>query len=75
MCWSGVCLKLCAARGVAHYLQFVIDDQPVQVIAPALPLTMPVFDFSQLETRSGQDRVQQLIHEEAARPFDLAMGH
>src|SRR6185295_2187884 len=41
----------------------VIDDQPVQLIAPALPLTMPLVDFS-----------DELIAEEAARPFDLANG-
>ena len=52
----------------------VIDDQPVQVIAPASPLTMPLFDFTQLDTESRRDRVQELIAEEAARQFDLANG-
>jgi amino acid adenylation domain-containing protein len=52
----------------------VIDDQPVQLIAPASPLTMPLFDFSQLDTESRRDRVQELIAEEAARQFDLANG-
>ncbi len=52
----------------------VIDDQPVQLIAPALLLTLPLFDFSQLDTESRRDRVQELIAHETARRFDLANG-
>lgn len=50
------------------------NGQPVQVIAPALSLTLPEVDLQGLpETRQWAE-LQRLIAEETQRPFDLAQG-
>jgi len=54
---------------------FVMEDgQPVQVIAPALSLTLSVVDSRKLPETKREAEVQRLAVEEALRPFDLARG-
>ncbi|HEY0735573.1 MAG TPA: amino acid adenylation domain-containing protein, partial [Herpetosiphonaceae bacterium] len=49
-----------------------VGDPPVQVIQPATPVPLPVFD---LRARPERDRVlRRLIMEEAEHRFDLATG-
>ncbi len=50
----------------------VVEGKPVQVIAPAGPLRLPLVDLSAL--RESAAEVRRLAAEEAARPFDLAQG-
>jgi len=52
----------------------LMDDQPVQVISPAQPVSLPLMDLS-LETEDEREaRAQRMALEEANRPFDLAIG-
>jgi len=50
---------------------FISDrqGQPIQKIAPALSLRLPIVDFSETETPPA--RIQELAREEAQHPFDL----
>jgi amino acid adenylation domain-containing protein/FkbH-like protein len=50
------------------------DDEPVQVIAPALRIELPITDLSGVPQAQREERVQQLAAEEARRPFNLATG-
>ncbi|MBA2448198.1 MAG: amino acid adenylation domain-containing protein [Chloroflexi bacterium] len=51
-----------------------IESRPVQVIAPATPLTLPVVDLSRLPETERDVAAVRLAQEEARRPFDLARG-
>jgi hypothetical protein len=52
----------------------VVDGQPVQVMVPALTLSIPTVDLSALLEESREAEVRRLAIEEAQRPFDLAVG-
>ncbi|MFQ5794231.1 MAG: amino acid adenylation domain-containing protein, partial [Candidatus Bipolaricaulia bacterium] len=51
-----------------------VDGQPVQVIAPALTLSLPVVDLRELPEAEQEAEVRRRVTEEAQRPFDLARG-
>jgi FkbM family methyltransferase len=51
-----------------------VDDQPVQVIAPALTLSLPVVDLRSLPRAKRETEVSRLVGEEAQQPFDLTRG-
>ncbi|HWS86509.1 MAG TPA: amino acid adenylation domain-containing protein [Pyrinomonadaceae bacterium] len=46
--------------------------EPVQLINPAEPLTLPVTDLSALPEVEREAEARRLVQEEALRPFDLA---
>jgi hypothetical protein len=48
--------------------------RPVQEIAPAVDLRLPVVDLEGLEPRRREAAARALAHAEALRPFDLARG-
>ena len=48
------------------------DNKPVQVIDPYITFTLPVVDLQNLPVSTKQ--VEQLVVEEACKPFDLANG-
>ena len=50
-----------------------IDGQPMQVIAPRSPLTLPVLDLSQLPNDERDAETKRLTNE-ALRPFNLERG-
>jgi hypothetical protein len=52
----------------------VIAGQPVQVIAPALELSIPVVDLSQLPDDEREAEALRLSRVETERPFDLVRG-
>jgi amino acid adenylation domain-containing protein/non-ribosomal peptide synthase protein (TIGR01720 family) len=52
----------------------IVAGSPVQNIAPALELEMPLVNLPALSETERQARVQSLIAEEAGRPFDLTRG-
>ncbi|MCA9940426.1 MAG: non-ribosomal peptide synthetase, partial [Anaerolineales bacterium] len=52
----------------------LVDDEPVQVIAPYRPRPLPVVDLQGLPPARRQAAAQQLVDEEAARPFVLSQG-
>jgi amino acid adenylation domain-containing protein len=51
-----------------------IDAQPVQSIAPALALDLPLIDLSTLPHEEREREAQRRATEEARLPFDLATG-
>src|SRR5437762_6749968 len=48
--------------------------QPVQRIAVALPIPLPVVDLEELPDQVRTSEVDRLISEETRRPFDLSRG-
>ena len=54
---------------------FVVrDEQPLQVVAPALTLTLPVVDLCALPPQEREAEALRLANVQAQRPFDLARG-
>ena len=51
-----------------------VDESPVQVIAPAQRVALPVIDLSNLPASDGEAEAQRLATEEMLRPFNLAQG-
>ncbi|KAA2254631.1 amino acid adenylation domain-containing protein [Solihabitans fulvus] len=52
----------------------VVDDRPIQVVAPASDLTLTVLDLSDLSAEDGFAEATRLARREAETPFDLARG-
>jgi amino acid adenylation domain-containing protein len=52
----------------------VVDGRPVEIIAPALSVALPIVDLSGLPVAEREIEVERLATEEARRPFDLAKG-
>src|ERR687886_2492731 len=50
------------------------DGSPVQVIAPASSMTLPLIDLSELPQPEREEAMQHRVREEARRPFDLERG-
>ncbi|HEU5377016.1 MAG TPA: amino acid adenylation domain-containing protein [Ktedonobacteraceae bacterium] len=50
------------------------DNLPVQVIAPELQITIPVFDLSGISLVEAEKEIQQLTMAEAQQPFNLSKG-
>ncbi|MEP7339011.1 MAG: amino acid adenylation domain-containing protein [Acidobacteriota bacterium] len=51
-----------------------IDGRPIQVIAPAMILALPLIDLSGLPEAEREKRIRQLLTQEAQRAFDLQRG-
>jgi hypothetical protein len=51
-----------------------VNSQPVQVISSPGPFTLPVFDLVELRGPAQEEKVRQLVREEAANGFDLKTG-
>jgi amino acid adenylation domain-containing protein len=47
------------------------DGQPIQAVAPTLKLSLPVVDLRGLQCDQQEEKVQQLVTQEAQRPFNL----
>ncbi len=52
----------------------VVDDQPVQLISPAVPLALPVTDLATLPEIDRETALHSLATEQAQQPFDLERG-
>jgi amino acid adenylation domain-containing protein len=52
----------------------VVDEQPMQVVNPARPVTLPVIDLAHVSQHDREAEAQRLAAQEAARPFDLGRG-
>ena len=52
----------------------VVDEQPVQIIAPSLTLPLAVVDLCHLPEAEQKTQVQQLATEQIQHPFDLLKG-
>lgn len=49
-----------------------VDGVPMQVIADAFPLEMPLRDLSEMPESDREKEAQRILDSEARRPFDLA---
>ena len=52
----------------------VVDEQPVQVIAPAVSLSLSVQELTSVPEAEREAEVMRLIEAEAQQPFDLGQG-
>jgi amino acid adenylation domain-containing protein len=52
----------------------IFENQPVSLILPAQPLTLPVHDLTHLAHEEREAEAQSLIGIEVNRPFDLQQG-
>jgi amino acid adenylation domain-containing protein/non-ribosomal peptide synthase protein (TIGR01720 family) len=52
----------------------VVDAEPVQVIAPARAVSLPLRDISHLPDEERESEAERLASEEAQQPFDLEHG-
>ncbi|HEV7843670.1 MAG TPA: condensation domain-containing protein, partial [Pyrinomonadaceae bacterium] len=70
------CLNEIVRRHEALRTTFALNDeqQPVQVIAPELKLSLRVEDLSELPEAEREAEAARLATNEAQRPFDLAHG-
>ncbi|MEG4594111.1 amino acid adenylation domain-containing protein [Microcoleus sp. F8_C2] len=65
-------LNKIVARHAALRTNFtVVNEQPVQVIAESLILTVQVIDLSNLPASGRENEVKRLATEQAQKPFDL----
>ncbi|HEU4834641.1 MAG TPA: amino acid adenylation domain-containing protein, partial [Pyrinomonadaceae bacterium] len=51
-----------------------VEGRPVQVIAEAGKIDLPVIDVSQLTDEAREARIKQLVQAEVEEPFDLSRG-
>lgn len=51
-----------------------VDGRATQMIAPAVPLRLPVVDLGEMEARRREDEAGRLVTEDARLPFDLERG-
>jgi amino acid adenylation domain-containing protein len=52
----------------------LVDGQPVQLIHPAAPVSLPLVDLRHLPTAERETEALRLVAEDAQRPFDLVNG-
>ena len=52
----------------------LVDEVPVQVIAPSLDLRIPIIDLSALSEGDREREARRIAAEERSRPFDLTCG-
>ncbi|MEM9272766.1 MAG: amino acid adenylation domain-containing protein [Cyanobacteria bacterium P01_F01_bin.143] len=50
----------------------LVEEQPVQKIAPSLELTLPLIDLRSLEAREKQAKLLSLANDETMKPFNLS---
>ncbi|MBV8842651.1 MAG: amino acid adenylation domain-containing protein, partial [Bryobacterales bacterium] len=53
----------------------VEHDEPIQVIAPELNVTLPLVDLSSLTPAERENEAQRIIQKECSKPFHLAQDH
>ncbi|MCG6136137.1 MAG: condensation domain-containing protein, partial [Nostoc sp. LLA-1] len=52
----------------------IVNGQPVQVINPAIDLTLPIVDLQTLSPEIQEQEVRKLAAQEAQQPFNLEQG-
>jgi amino acid adenylation domain-containing protein len=69
------CLSEIVRRHEALRTTFAtLEGKPIQVIAPPLPLSLPLIDLSDLPEKEREAEAARLAYEEGEKPFDLAAG-
>jgi amino acid adenylation domain-containing protein len=52
----------------------MVEREPVQIIAPAMPFTLSVVDLREFEEKEREAETQRRVKEDASKPFDLSSG-
>src|SRR5262249_51797181 len=65
---------LVSRHGILRTTVIARAGQPVQVVAPTLPLAVPLVDLRGLPEVERESRARELAVAEARKPFDLARG-
>ncbi|HEV2705170.1 MAG TPA: amino acid adenylation domain-containing protein, partial [Pyrinomonadaceae bacterium] len=52
----------------------LVEGEPVQIVAPPAPVSLPVVDLRHLPEAERERQVRQMAEDEAMRPFNLAEG-
>lgn len=52
----------------------LVNNEPMQIIAPAYPCSLPVLDLSEVPQPEQVEKIKQVTVEEAQEPFDLSVG-
>jgi amino acid adenylation domain-containing protein len=52
----------------------LVEGQPVQVVAPALKVALPVVNLTPMPEAAREAEVQRLVRDDARQPFDLEGG-
>ncbi|MEH1828686.1 MAG: amino acid adenylation domain-containing protein [Nostoc sp.] len=52
----------------------MVDQQPIQAIAPSLTIPLPLIDLRNLDSPERDTQVQQIVTQEAQHPFNLTTG-
>lgn len=52
----------------------LVEQEPVQIIAPAMPFTLSVTDLRELDENERESETRRRVKEDASKPFDLARG-
>ncbi|MCA9704330.1 MAG: non-ribosomal peptide synthetase, partial [Myxococcales bacterium] len=50
---------------------FILDGEPIQLIAPAVPFSIPLVDLSHLPAELREAKALEIAENDAHRPFDL----
>ena len=66
--------EVCRRHEVLRTAFGSLEGQPVQIIHPPKPLSLPVLDLSALPTDERESRVRAFVEQEYVEPFDLAEG-
>jgi hypothetical protein len=66
--------QIAARHEVLRTTFITVDDEPVQVIAPSLRLSLPLTDLRSAPEQEREAEAQRHANEEARAPFDLSRG-
>jgi FkbH-like protein len=61
-------------HGVLRTTIHARDGKPVQVIQPTVPTALPVVDLQEYGSHEREAHLEQLVHREVQRPFNLEAG-
>ncbi len=61
-------------HGALRTVFSAVEGRPVQTVAAAAPLVLPLVDLTALPAASREEAVRRLVTEDARRPFDLSRG-
>ncbi|HEU5380144.1 MAG TPA: condensation domain-containing protein, partial [Ktedonobacteraceae bacterium] len=66
--------EIITRHNVLRTVFLAVGGRPVQVVKPPFAFQLPCHDLRQWEQAEQEAEVQQLLHQEIYRPFDLAKG-
>ena len=71
---AGAFDRVVARHEVLRTRFVAVADEPLQIVAPARPVALPVVDLSALPRRERGETAKGLVAREARKRFDLSLG-